>query len=121
MVCERWEKFENFLEDMGERPEGATLDRKNNDGNYEPGNCRWATGIEQSNNRGNNRRLTHNGKTQTCGQWARELGMNRVALHGRLKNGWTVAEALDTPIQYRCDKGIKKGARMDALDAITRC
>lgn len=50
-VCERWMKFENFLADMGERPTGMTLDRRNNDGNYEPGNCKWSTAKEQANNR----------------------------------------------------------------------
>ena len=51
-VCDRWLKFENFLADMGERPEDLTLDRfPNNDGNYEPGNCRWATDEQQANNR----------------------------------------------------------------------
>lgn len=49
-VCDRWSKFENFLADMGERPEGKTIDRINNNGNYEPGNCKWSTDIEQHNN-----------------------------------------------------------------------
>lgn len=75
--CERWLTFENFLADMGERPEGKYLDRIDNDGDYCVENCRWATTREQSNNRRTNRLVTFQDRTQTITQWERELGVSR--------------------------------------------
>lgn len=96
-VCERWRHdFDAFLFDMGARPSSQhSLDRyPDRIGNYEPGNVRWATKQEQSNNMRTNRRLTFNGKTQTVSEWARELGINRSTIFGRLSRGMAVAEAL---------------------------
>lgn len=98
VVDPRWESFENFLADMGERPIDCTLDRVNNDGPYSPGNCRWATQITQSNNRYNHRWVTYQGRTQTVAQWAREVGMSRGVLNNRIKGGWDVERALTTPV-----------------------
>lgn len=98
-VCERWRKFENFLADMGERPAGFTLDRINNDGNYEPGNCRWATMREQGNNRSTNLHFEYRGKTYTLAELARETGVSKDILRHRLvrTSGWTVEGAVSTP------------------------
>jgi hypothetical protein len=101
-VCERWQKFENFLADMGERPMGKTLDRyPNQEGNYEPGNCRWADATEQANNRRSNRHLTHDGKTMTIAEWAREIGINVDTLWNRVHAGWTIERALTEPTRQR--------------------
>lgn len=74
-VCERWDKFENFIADMGPCPPGLTLDRENNDGNYEPGNCRWATSTQQNGNRCDTNWITHSGKTMCAADWARYFGL----------------------------------------------
>lgn len=96
-VCSRWlNSFENFFSDMGEPPfDGASIDRENNDGNYSPSNCRWATKKEQRENTRSTRRHTHNGKTQSIKAWARELGIHYMTLYYRLvKMKLTVAEAV---------------------------
>lgn len=97
--CQEWANFTNFLADMGECPEGLTLDRINVDGNYEPANCRWADDVTQANNRRNNHLLTYQGKTQTMSQWARELGFTVQLIKDRINRyGWSVEEALSTPV-----------------------
>lgn len=99
-LCPRWEKFENFLEDMGEAPDGLTLDRfPNNKGDYEPGNCRWANWEEQQNNRTNNRIITYKGETKTLAEWCKGLKLNYPRVHARLSLGWAVDRAFETPVQ----------------------
>lgn len=86
-VCERWQTFENFFSDMGEQPAGLTIERVNNDGNYEPSNCKWATQEEQSNNKRSVRLIAYKGQSMSIAQWARKLGTKRSALIARLRAG----------------------------------
>lgn len=95
VVCERWAKFENFLTDMGERPDGTSIDRIDNDGNYDPGNCRWTDISTQIGNRRRSRYLEAFGRRQTLTEWARELGINRSSLIERLRK-WPQDKALST-------------------------
>lgn len=100
-VCERWDDFKAFLEDMGERPTGMTIDRINNDGNYEPKNCRWASMDQQNENRHKTDCIKLGAKIITCGNnsmsitaWAERLGMDRTTISWRLRKGWPVEKAL---------------------------
>lgn len=108
-VCDRWMDFESFLEDMGERPAGLTLDRINNNGNYEPGNCRWATRKQQHNNRRANRLLSLNGETMTVAEWSEKLEIPLPGLHARLHRKWPVERALEKYPCYLLREGNKSG------------
>ncbi|CAG4889223.1 hypothetical protein R69919_00688 [Paraburkholderia gardini] len=101
-VCDRWQDFENFFADMGSRPSADhSLDRYPDvNGNYEPENCRWATDLEQSNNRRNTPFIEYQGRTQSISDWARELGVKYYSLRNRIVNlGWPVEKAFLTPFE----------------------
>lgn len=84
-ICQRWEKFESFLADMGERPDGMTLDRINGNGNYEPTNCRWATPVVQARNRRSSMTIQYEGNVVSLAQLVELTGLSRHVLRYRLK------------------------------------
>lgn len=87
---------------MGKRPDGKTLDRfPDNNGNYCPENCRWATPLEQGSNKRNNVNLNYAGKTQNVSQWAVDTAMSAGTLRGRLRRGWSIEKALSTSPKNR--------------------
>lgn len=97
-VCERWLNFDNFLEDMGLMPEpDMTIERVENSVGYQPGNCTWATRKEQARNRSTSRMLTLNGETKTMAEWGEIYGHKRTLIADRLRDGWSVEEAITTP------------------------
>lgn len=100
IVCERWRSsFESFFSDLGPRPSAAhSLDRIDNNGNYEPGNVRWATREEQGNNKRNNRLFELNGETKSLKQWSREFGVGYKNLHKRISKGIPLLLALVEPL-----------------------
>lgn len=102
-VCERWRRdFAAFLADMGPRPSPQhSIDRIDNDGNYEPSNCRWVTQEVQANNTRSNASVSYNGRTQTIAQWSRETGIGSSTICLRLKLGWEVERVLTQPVDTR--------------------
>jgi len=101
-VCDRWlNSFESFLSDMGLKPTPKhSIDRKNNNGNYTPKNCRWATNEEQQRNRRNNIHITHNGKTMILAEWAKQFKMDKGTLRNRLiRQKLPFEEAISKPLR----------------------
>lgn len=98
-VCERWHDIKNFVSDLPPGYfDGAEMDRIDNDGDYEPGNIRWATRSENCDNRRSGRLLTHDGRTQSLRRWAEELGVDDSVIQERLSVwGWSVARSVTTP------------------------
>lgn len=93
-VCERWSVFKWFLEDMGERPAGASLDRIDNNGNYASANCRWVGAKEQGRNKRTNRLVTARGETLPVSVWAERSGLLKTTIIERLNRGWTDERAV---------------------------
>lgn len=101
-VCDRWLKFENFFADMGRKPSVMhTLERLNNDGPYDPSNCRWATYTQQNRNRRSNHNLTFGGVTMCIAAWSSRLGFRSGLIWDRLERGWSVADALTRPVSTK--------------------
>lgn len=102
-VCDRWFKQpENFLNDMGPKPTPQhSIERKDNNGDYSPENCEWATRDQQNNNQRSNIKITAHGKTQTAAQWAKELSISAHIIRRRYNNGWNHEDIVNTPIKCK--------------------
>lgn len=96
-ICDEWlDSYDSFAEwslSNGYQ-EGLTIDRKDNDGDYSPSNCRWATAIQQQNNKSNNHRIEYDGKTMTAAEWGMATGIDPITIIKRLRRGWSAGEAL---------------------------
>lgn len=102
IICDEWKddfvKFKSWAFDNGYQ-DGLTIDRINNDGNYEPSNCKWSNFVEQNNNRRSNKNITFNGETHNLKQWCNKLSLPYSPIQLRLARGWTIEDAFTIPIR----------------------
>lgn len=114
-VCERWlASFQNFLDDMGIRPEGLTIGRIDNDGNYEPGNCRWETKKQQT----NNTRMTIRIDGEALVLFCEKVGVDAMTVRHRIKAGWDLEKAMSQPL-FNPKDDIRAGDRFGKLVVIS--
>jgi hypothetical protein len=103
VIDERWMSFNNFLSDMGEKPEGMSLDRIDNNAGYSKSNCRWADKKTQARNRESNRLVEYEGIKKPTAEWSEILGWPHHVICSRLREGWTDEKALTTPRRWKGD------------------
>ena len=121
-ICPAWDDFWQYVADMGDCPDGYTLERIDNDGNYTPENCRWASHTEQAANRRprvDHKTLTLNGVTKTQAEWSRELGIGETTMSNRSRKGWSDEKILTTPVltPSQASKRRKKHGNEKQLEA----
>lgn len=97
-ICNEWLDFKNFYADMGDKPEGMSLDRINNDGNYEPSNCKWSTQKEQIRNRRVSPKYEYQGQLKSLAEWCELYNLPWRRIYERMRLGWTIEKALTEPI-----------------------
>lgn len=102
-ICDRWRDFDNFITDMGQRPTPKhQIDRINNDGNYEPSNCRWVTKTENMRNTSLCVEFKYKGQSKTLGEWSEIYGLNRMTLYNRVNRlGWDIEKALTKKTRFK--------------------
>ena len=114
-ICDKWRHdFSAFFADMGEKPQGTTIDRIDNNKGYEPGNCRWADKKTQQNNLSNNIVITYGGLTMTLPMWADKTGIANSCLAARIRRGWSIDRALSEKPQKRTKQ---REAGADAVES----